>query len=730
MPTFAKEFGYGRCMTLSLVGASKQKILLVQDPAHNWPTKRHVGSGKDGKLTYEEFMADLAQKYDAKTHVADPTLRAPGSDGSGSPSILEASNKLISKRYDGLLPVKFITPNEKSMNDYASFVSLVDQKFHEIQTTHGDKPEWKLFLAEKHERSTNLVGEINVIRKQETEEWIKKQMVTKVKGGTGDKKPLYGLELKESDLVTERVQTKVPGQTGTYERVLIAETWTQNRRNKDFTDALNNAGIKSRRDLMTWADNLGKAGNIGPNSPGNIGHFQTTQVWNETVIRHSLSIPAVARACNARLIMSNEIPGQMEESEQPYCIWHPDLATEDTYRALVSRFPDMRYQVGRACAVAGYHTLYKELDLLPEVSIAEEARESRTEGGKLIYDEIMNFKSRYAIMDDCKRSIEIEDYQCPAYLNGDTEVRWRLKARQSLSSNGLQDPLPCIEEDMHLDIEKQDLDEEHATLDNEEAKLLYQPLPQDLPTVKKTLLLQMAAYDGNIERFSQLAGGGRRLSELDLECVRRGILHHAMFARWWADQIKTDTVYAQAVPYITWVQEAIVARRIMVNDYAEFEKGWPPGVPKPYIIWWPLRPDPSFLLFLLERCPEISTQIAAAAIVCDYDHVYSAVDPAPSWDLWKVTMFSPNSFYREDQERRAKEKNVDFNFSGWKDLEPVYRYRDLMQTREFTVLEPYEGRIRDTVEEYDVPDGYEKILSTGDVQLKVWEGVGRVSPAS
>ena len=341
----------------------------------------------------------------------------------------------------------------------------------------------------------------------------------------------------------------------------------------------------------------------------------------------------------------------------------------------------------------------------------------------------MGFNSRYAIMNDCERSVEMveEDYECPAYLNGDTEVRWRLKARQELSSHGLQNLLPCIEEDMHLDIERQEVDEEHGTLSNEEAKLLWQPLPQDLPTVKKTLLLQMAAYDGNIERFSRLAGGGRTLSELDLECVSRGILHHSMFARWWADQVKDDTVYAKIVPYIAWIQVPIVARRIMVNDYAAFEKGWPAGAPKPYIIWWPLRPDAQFLLFLLERCPEISMQIAAAAIVCDYDHVYAAVNPEPCWDLWEVSTFSTNPFYREDQEKRAKEKNVELGWSGWKDLMPLYRYGDLMKTREFTVLEPYEGRIRDRVEEYEAPNSYEKILNTGDVQLKVWEGVGKIS---
>ncbi|KAF5682677.1 hypothetical protein FGLOB1_14870, partial [Fusarium globosum] len=105
---------------------------------------------------------------------------------------------------------------------------------------------------------------------------------------------------------------------------------------------------------------------------------------SEPVKRLSSSMPQVARARNARRIMSNDIPERITAEEQPY--------------------------FGRACAAAGYHALYHELDLLPEVSIAEEARESETDGGKLIYDEIMSFKYRYAIMDDCKRTIKLMDY--------------------------------------------------------------------------------------------------------------------------------------------------------------------------------------------------------------------------------------------------------------------------------------------------------------------------------
>ncbi|CEJ94151.1 hypothetical protein VHEMI09702 [[Torrubiella] hemipterigena] len=80
--------------------------------------------------------------------------------------------------------------------------------------------------------------------------------------------------------------------------------------------------------------------------------------------------PALARAYYARLIMSNTVPDIPEASfpsAPPYSICYPDIASEDTYRAVAKRYPGLRYQVGRACAVAGYATLYEELDLLPDV---------------------------------------------------------------------------------------------------------------------------------------------------------------------------------------------------------------------------------------------------------------------------------------------------------------------------------------------------------------------------
>ena len=69
----------------------------------------------------------------------------------------------------------------------------------------------------------------------------------------------------------------------------------------------------------------------------------------------------------------------------------------------------MKYQVGRACAVAGYLDLYYELELLPEVHIAEEARDN---GQSAIFDAAMNHYTR---------TVDL-DRPAVASLNGDTAV--------------------------------------------------------------------------------------------------------------------------------------------------------------------------------------------------------------------------------------------------------------------------------------------------------------------
>lgn len=52
----------------------------------------------------------------------------------------------------------------------------------------------------------------------------------------------------------------------------------------------------------------------------------------------------------------------------------------------------------------------------------------------------------------------------------------------------------------------------------EESKLLYMPLPMNLPTVRKDPFTQMAAYEGNIDQYARLMRPNV-MSRLGLACV-------------------------------------------------------------------------------------------------------------------------------------------------------------------------------------------------------------------
>ena len=68
-----------------------------------------------------------------------------------------------------------------------------------------------------------------------------------------------------------------------------------------------------------------------------------------------------------------------------------------------------------------------------------------------------------------------------------------------------------------------------------EIKLLHSPLPPDLPTTNKDILILMAAYEGNIDRYVRL----RRpfFIRNELNCLVRGIYNSTTFARWWLDAL-------------------------------------------------------------------------------------------------------------------------------------------------------------------------------------------------
>ncbi|KAK1985396.1 hypothetical protein LZ30DRAFT_747205 [Colletotrichum cereale] len=361
------------------------------------------------------------------------------------------------------------------------------------------------------------------------------------------------------------------------------------------------------------------------------------------------------RARNARLIMSNTIPEMPLETVKPYCIWYPDVATEDTYRSLARRYPDMRYHVGRACAVAGYKTLYDELDLLPDVSIAEEARDN---GHMDIFEAIVSQKVRYAVMNDYERTVDLEAPIAGVYLNGDTAVR------SSLQSPKLEKGLKLATDSQHyFDIQE----DQHvgpylwpgvecSTLEARFAELAYMPLPQDLPALNKDVLIILAAWDGNVERYSRLRRP--KMIHNELSAVLRGIYHHTPFARWLATRV--DDIR----PAGTWsndlIWQAIHARSIMNGDLSRITSETD-GNTLPAFFWWPHHPHEYTLRELAWRRPDLRHQVSLACIASNYMSLYDELTAGttPTEQQYEVASQSKNPHYHEDICRRVKEQGIE-----------------------------------------------------------------------
>ncbi|KAL4811086.1 hypothetical protein BDV18DRAFT_5120 [Aspergillus unguis] len=277
-------------------------------------------------------------------------------------------------------------------------------------------------------------------------------------------------------------------------------------------------------------------------------------------------LPEFTRALNARDIMSGIIPTISDPEEMPYCIWHPDVPSEDTLQALVQRYPEMLYHAARACAVAGYIDLYKELDPLPEVHVAEEAgyasAHKNNQGSREIYQLILSQPIKYSIMNDYERTFDISSRRVSP-LNGDTAVCSSLEARTKYTYPEWDGNVPKkrpwevlhyfnITEDWGVD----DHDCNAPKTPDDDFLLLYSPLPTDLPLVNKDSLIAIAAYTGDIDRYARLRRPRRINAELGL--VIRGIYHNPFFAKWWSSQIPESED--------TLIRRAINARRIMSND--------------------------------------------------------------------------------------------------------------------------------------------------------------------
>lgn len=356
---------------------------------------------------------------------------------------------------------------------------------------------------------------------------------------------------------------------------------------------------------------------------------------------HGVS-PDLTRALNARDIMSDTIPTMSESdpAEVPYCIWHPDIPSQDTLRALVRRYPKLIYHAARACAVAGYIELYKELNPLPEVHVAEEARYAAVgrsnKGSEEIWQNIASHPVKFAIMNDYLRTVDLANPR-PATLNGDTAVYSSLTGgREHLEPMELHRfHHGCrrhyrkyyfnITEDWCID----DHDHDHEAPNPLESyyPFLYGPLPADLPPINKDKLIQVAAYCGDIDRYTRLRRP--QMVEDEFGCILRGIYHNPFWAKWWSTQVLNDPTARFTKWEEALIQRAINGRRTMSDDVTWVTADTPKDL-LPLNIWFPQQACEETYERLASIRPDMLFRCLYACIVADYQ------------DLWdRLLRYSP-----------------------------------------------------------------------------------------
>lgn len=368
--------------------------------------------------------------------------------------------------------------------------------------------------------------------------------------------------------------------------------------------------------------------------------------------------PMFNRALNARRIMSNEIPEMTHPEDFPYCIWHPEVASEVTYCELARRYPQMKYLVGRACAVAGYRELLAGLDLLPEIHIAEEARDN---GHDLIFQDVMSHDPLlYEVMDDYKRHLCEESPRSAAVLNGDTAVlsslKWRTKIKfyndKVCSYQDLSSFHECIDFNITEDCQIDTRGFGYSTwrTDVDVTTLLYTPLPKHLPNINKNVLICMAAWNGDVDRYVRL----RRPHPIPREdmCLFRGIYHHPAFAKWCSQQSNFFGGRSD-------IQDAITARFIMSGNLTRLK---PEGRWDPHnIIWWPQLASPETYEALADNFHYMKEFAARAMIIGDYQLSFELVDPVPTLGLMIEAQDSSNPFYKEFLTNKASAEGIEID---------------------------------------------------------------------
>lgn len=122
-----------------------------------------------------------------------------------------------------------------------------------------------------------------------------------------------------------------------------------------------------------------------------------------------------------------------------------------------------------------------------------------------------------------------------AHLNNDAAVRSGSDYMEKLGCRGLENVMVKHYPTRHWDITEDGFVREETNefmnppLPEQHVSLMCSPLPEDLLAVNRDLLILMAAYWGNIDRYCRLRCP--RKIVVEVYCVIRGIHHSTVFAK-------------------------------------------------------------------------------------------------------------------------------------------------------------------------------------------------------
>jgi hypothetical protein len=180
--------------------------------------------------------------------------------------------------------------------------------------------------------------------------------------------------------------------------------------------------------------------------------------------------------------------------------------------------------------------------------------------------------------------------------------------------------------------------------------LLYSPLPSDLPALyfNKDVLILMAAYNGNIDRYARLKRP--HFVRDEIMCVVRGIYHNTPYAKWWEGEIQSGAERYNSWDVLPYVRAAISARYLMENNMHHLLAQSVDYLP--FQIWYPRPPCEAVLRALLVVRPQMKYPVAHACLVGGYRKLWDELNITPDRPLVDHAADCLDTYFREDIDRR------------------------------------------------------------------------------